>query len=269
MPNLTPEEMKFNELNFQNAKYSKTRLDPELITTDVQKFEKEFLTDKEKGGKARGLLFRSAVNHLDLNNIKGKNVLDYCCGRGDLGIYLAQKGANVYGFDVSEAAIKCAVSKAKTNNVCTQFEVMDAEYLRYPDNFFDYIIGFEALHHVILYDRMPEELKRVMRPGSKAIFAENWGADNFFFQTGRRFTSLYRAKSATRGEVILSKKLLMQRMNTFESTTIQPLSFLYLLKKYVHNKTALKSFRKIDSKLINNTSWIADYCGEAVIVFEK
>ena len=96
-----------------------------------------------------------AVQELLKYGIKGRRILDYCCGRGELGVYLAMKGATVYGFDFSEKAIELANFKAKVNDVRVGFEVMDAEQLLYPDGYFDFVIGFDALHHVIVQPRVP------------------------------------------------------------------------------------------------------------------
>jgi SAM-dependent methyltransferase len=50
--------------------------------------------------------------------------------------------------------------------------VMDAGRLDYENEEFDVVVGHGALHHVIKYPNVFEELHRVMKPGSKAYFLE-------------------------------------------------------------------------------------------------
>lgn len=179
------EQFKKNELLFQNNKYGKRGLASEAHKTSIDVFYQKFLTPKHlKCGNDRGLLFNKAVDELLKYNIKDKRILDYCCGRGDLGIFLAQKGANVCGFDFLEKAIEIAKFKAEINKLNVKFEKMDAENLLYANDYFDLIIGFEALHHVILYPKVVSELKRIVREGGKIIFAEPWGGAIQFFKFG-------------------------------------------------------------------------------------
>src|SRR5262245_36862158 len=166
-PTVDYTELKKNELAFQNEKHSKSSLQRETRKTTVEEFERRFLTPIHLGGDSRGLLCGLALQELLRHDIRGKRILDYCCGNGYLGVFLAMKGASVYGFDLSDKAIEWARSKAQANNVEVDFAAMDAEELRYPDGFFDFVIGWEALHHVILYPKAPLEMARVTKSGGK------------------------------------------------------------------------------------------------------
>lgn len=264
------QKMKENELVFQNNKYGRTPLNAENHKTTQELFGKKFLTPKEEGGTSRGLLFKKAVSKLLQTDIEGKKILDYCCGRGDLAIYLSQHGAEVYGFDISKNAIQVANLKAAVNQQKIDFRVMDAENLNYPDQFFDYIIGFEALHHVILYENFPPEMNRVLKKGGKIIFAENWGGDNVLFQLGRKLSSLKKHKSNERGEVILNKKLITQKVQKdFCQITVTSFSLFYTLKKYINNKFVLKLLRSVDDKILKLFPFLSKFCGEAVIILRK
>jgi len=264
------ETMKKNEINFQNIKYGKTLLDEEKHKTTPEKFEQEFLTPKENGGTIRGNLFGRAIEKLLTEDIKGKRILDCCCGRGDLALYLSQIGMEVYGFDISEKAIEVARYKASSNKQDIKFDVMDAENLEYTDNFFDYIIGFEALHHIILYKNVPAELQRVLRENGKIIFAENWGYDNIILQFFRKAFTLKKNSSATRGEVILNEKIVTENFrNYFGNIVIEPFSFIYILKKIIKNRMVLKIFKLFDKHLMKLFPLLSNYCGESVIIFTK
>lgn len=263
-------KLKENEINFQNAKYERTLLQDEINIITPSEFEKSFLTPVHLGGHKRGLLFERAVKDLLSNDIEGKKILDYCCGRGDLGIYLAMKGAIVSGFDLSNKAIEIAQKKAIINHVNIDFRVMDAAELSYPDNYFDFVIGFEALHHVIIFPNVPSELTRILKHNGKAIFAENWGSGNLLFQLIRKETTLRKNRSAERGEVILGMKLLHSSFDhDIYNIIVDSFSLLYLAKKYINNRSILRSLLWFDHKILRLMPFLKNYCGEAVITLEK
>jgi ubiquinone/menaquinone biosynthesis C-methylase UbiE len=270
MLELNKSELKANEHTFQNAKYAKTSLQEEQHKTSLEDFERLFLTPIHLGGShSLGLLFSRALGELFKNELRGRRVLDYCCGRGDLAVYLAKKGATVYGFDFSEKAIQIARLKARVNNVPVTFEVMDAEHLLYPDEYFDFAIGFEALHHVALHPQVPSELARVLRPGGEGIFAENWGGNNLLFQLWRNSTTLHRNQSASRGEVILHNAMLERFRGEFSGVAVEPLSLFYMSKKYLKNQSLLKALLKLDEASIRMMPFLKNYCGEAIIRFSR
>src|SRR5712664_3756530 len=105
-----------------------------------------------------------------LGSMEGARVLDYGCGSGKLGMYLSLQGASVCAFDLSAEGIQVADVAAAQYGVTAKFEQMDAEDLRYPDSFFDLVVGFGVLHHVIKYPKAASHLHRILKPGGRAIF---------------------------------------------------------------------------------------------------
>jgi SAM-dependent methyltransferase len=125
----------------------------------------------EKG--KRGRLWRSFWETADLN---GAVVLDYGCGRGGFSQMLAGLGARVYGIDISPQLIgnARAYSSSEGGNGSSgsvQFVISDAHQTPFPDNFFDYVLGNGALHHLNL-DKAFAEILRILKPGGKARFME-------------------------------------------------------------------------------------------------
>lgn len=113
-----------------------------------------------------------------LGDLHGRDLLDAGCGDGWLSVILAKRGANVWGYDISASAIETAHGRATQNNVAdrTHFDVASAYQLPYPDARFDVVIGQAILHHLGDKDQLARELKRVMRPGAKAVFSEPFAA---------------------------------------------------------------------------------------------
>ena len=110
-------------------------------------------------------------------NCPGKKVLDYCCGNGEDGLIIAQNGATqVTGIDISDVSIKNCQTLAEKNGVAarTEYKVMDAEKTDFPDNSFDVITEYGALHHLDLEKAM-SELAIIVRPDGKVICNEALG----------------------------------------------------------------------------------------------
>lgn len=250
---------KRNELQHQDRKYGRSR----PVGYTRESFEQEYLLPIHRGGTARGELYSRAF----ARRPSGR-VLDYACGRGHLAIRLAmEQGNEVSAFDVSPEGIRVAREQAALSGVSVDFHVMDAEHLGFESESFDGVIGFEALHHVIVYPRMGQELHRVLKPGGRAVFAENWGSDNPIFDLWRQHTSLRKHNSSERGEVILNRRMLDQALAPYFDIEVETFSLGYMLKKYLRSPrlcAALYGFDRVLKRLP-----LDNYCGESVIVLTK
>src|SRR5258708_21773555 len=105
-----------------------------------------------------------------LANCAGLRVLEYGCGTGSNAFALAARGAKVIGVDISNTAIELAQKQAAASDNL-QFQLGYAEALDFPAEMFDLVCGTSILHHLDL-ERALTELKRVLKPGGRAIFYE-------------------------------------------------------------------------------------------------
>jgi ubiquinone/menaquinone biosynthesis C-methylase UbiE len=122
-------------------------------------------------------------------NCSGAQVLDLCCGNGGDSIFLAKEcNASVTGCDLSDVSIGncCALAAQEEMTEKIRFEIEDAENLSYPDNSFDIVTEYGALHHVDL-PKVYAEIARVLRPGGRAICNETLG-HNYAIALYRRIT---------------------------------------------------------------------------------
>ena len=78
--------------------------------------------------------------------IVGTDIIDIGCGSGDNSIYLASKGFNVTGVDVSPKAVSISTKKAKANNVVVDFVALDAFKLSKLNKKYDMVIDYGLLH---------------------------------------------------------------------------------------------------------------------------
>jgi ubiquinone/menaquinone biosynthesis C-methylase UbiE len=118
--------------------------------------------------------FRRNDEAHSLYDANGADVLDYGCGPGYLAKHLIADGArSVTGIDVSDAEIEQARERATADGVAdrTRFLVEDAHAMSFPDGSFDVIVGDSILHHLELRKALLE-IRRVLRPGGRAVFLE-------------------------------------------------------------------------------------------------
>ena len=92
---------------------------------------------------------------------KGK-ALDICCGAGTNTVYLAEKGFQVTGIDISSKAVEYARKKAEQANVKINFMVQNFLKLPFKDEEFDFVFDMGCFHHVEVEDRNTF-IKRVRR----------------------------------------------------------------------------------------------------------
>ncbi len=144
--------------------------------------EKEFHNETFAGDtrKAAKKYYKSASLSKDYyhrlleEGIEGKKVLEYGCGPGSAAFRLAELGGEVHGIDISDVAIKQSQEQAAEMNLNLDFQVMDAENLKFEDQSFDLICGSGILHHLDL-KRSYSEIRRCLKPGGRAVLFEPLG----------------------------------------------------------------------------------------------
>jgi len=111
-----------------------------------------------------------------LGDVRGRRLLDLGCGPGELAVWLAQQGAAVVARDISAGMIGIARALARRCGVEGRiaFDAGPGEELPYADGSFDAVFGHDVLHHMEI-GRALGEVRRVLRPGGVAVFAEPLG----------------------------------------------------------------------------------------------
>lgn len=106
----------------------------------------------------------------EIGDVCSKKVLDCGIGIGKSSVFLAQKGAEVFGFDISSQMVRVAKNRAKRVNVFR----MRTECLGFKDEQFDAVFGIHILHHTNIKKSI-SEIYRVLKKGGKGVFVENFG----------------------------------------------------------------------------------------------
>ena len=100
----------------------------------------------------------------------GMRVLDAGCGEGTLSIYMAKKGAQVVGCDLSVPNIAASKKYAQQESITgIVFLVADLEALPFGDNDFDLVVSSHVLEHLPDFDKGLLEIMRVSK--KRAVIA--------------------------------------------------------------------------------------------------
>lgn len=107
---------------------------------------------------------------------QGRQVLEYGCGPNSYAFWLARRGAQVIGIDISDTAIEQMRERSQHRPFPERvsFQRMNAEELEFPANSFDVICGRAILHHLDLTKSFAE-IARTLKPDGHAVFVEPLG----------------------------------------------------------------------------------------------
>ncbi len=91
--------------------------------------------------------------------------LDVACGTGENAIFLAKKGFDVDGIDISDVAIKIARETAKKEGVTVNFKPCPVEVFSWKPEAYDLIVNFYFLERSLF-----PKILRSLRRGGVLIF---------------------------------------------------------------------------------------------------
>ncbi len=112
------------------------------------------------------------VELVQSGKLKPCKAIDLGCGAGNYAIYLAGKGFDVTGVDISPVAIKHAWENALKKGVKCRFLVTDLlGDLHEIDETFDFAYDWELLHHIFPGDRetYAKNVHKLLNPGGKYL----------------------------------------------------------------------------------------------------
>jgi ubiquinone/menaquinone biosynthesis C-methylase UbiE len=218
----------------------------------------------------KSLIFQTMLEKL--GDIQGKRVLEYGCGSGWFTKKLAEKGAEVWAFDISAEAVDLTRSFLERENLSqnVHLDQMAAEDLTYDSRLFDLAVGNAVLHHVDLPLAMGQ-MKRVLKDGGRALFNEPLG-HNPFLTLYRRTTPNLRSKD----EKPLSfrdLKIIESNFNYFEHeefyfTAIASASWHFLGSDSLMLKTR-DFLLQLDEKLLRYFPFLRRYCWYTILECRK
>lgn len=109
-------------------------------------------------------------------DLRGKRVLDVGCGRGELVLQSALRGADAWGIDYAHAAVEIAakaLESAESDVPRDRMHVaqMDVKALEFDDGYFDVVFMMDVVEHLYPAElgQTFEELRRALRPGGLLV----------------------------------------------------------------------------------------------------
>lgn len=107
-----------------------------------------------------------------VNRLKyGERVLDIGSGVGTIDFYLASKGKNITGIEISSKAIFAARESAKVLGLESNTEFIKGEFLNWKhDGHFDLVICSEVLEHLKDDNKAIGKIYKLLKKGGLAIF---------------------------------------------------------------------------------------------------
>jgi len=108
-------------------------------------------------------------------DLNGKRVLDVGCGRGELVIQSALRGADAWGIDYAQAAVEIASRALDEVDGAARGRMrvaqMDVKSLDFDDAFFDVVFMMDVVEHLYPHELAAafDELHRAIRPGGLLV----------------------------------------------------------------------------------------------------
>lgn len=126
---------------------------------------------KTRGIVQEGVLFTVERAATLMNQQQCSTVLDLACGTGRHTMYLAEKGFNVFGLDISNTAID--ITKNRLRESCLKNVTLKQGSMfniNFPDNYFDAVICVWSTGHGMKSDvkKNVEEMFRILKKGGIA-----------------------------------------------------------------------------------------------------
>jgi len=203
-----------------------------------------------------------------LGDVRGQRVVDLGCGPGDFSIFVARHGAQVEAVDVAHAALEITRQRADANGVeaLVHTHLMPAERLDFPAETFDWVLGFGVLHHTELAV-LGAEVRRVLKPGGKALFREPLGA-NPVLEFARRHLP-YRGKYHSQHERPLTYADIVLLGSFFRTTVIREFYLLSSLSRLLGGERGMffRLLWAVDGFLLRHLPFLRRFCRYVVVEY--
>jgi SAM-dependent methyltransferase len=206
----------------------------------------------------------------ELGDVAGMRVVDFGCGSGANTALLAGRGAHVWGIDISEDLLHLAQRRLAVSGRPdgATFIAGSAHDMPFPDGSIDLVFGIAILHHLDL-ELVSREVRRVLKPGGRAIFQEpvrNSAVIRFM-----RSLIPYRAPDISPYERPLTDAELKRFASGFSRCSVRAFALPHVQVGQVAPvlKNHWRTWYAWDRELLDRAPWLARYASIRVISLTK
>ncbi|HEX4567727.1 MAG TPA: class I SAM-dependent methyltransferase [Vicinamibacterales bacterium] len=206
----------------------------------------------------------------ELGEVSGMRVVDFGCGSGANTALLAGRGAHVWGIDISEDLLRLGQRRLAVSGRAdgATFIAGSAHDMPFPDDSIDLVFGIAILHHLDL-ELVSREVRRVLKPGGRAIFQEpvrNSAVIRFL-----RSLIPYRAPDISPYERPLTDAELKRFASGFSRYSVRAFALPHVQVGQVAPvlKSHWRTWYAWDLELLYRAPWLARYASIRVISLTK
>src|SRR5262249_62001945 len=157
-------------------------------------------------------------------------------------------------------------ARAEANDVRIVFLCAAAESLPFADSSFDRVWGNAVLHHLDL-GQAARELRRVLRPGGRAVFCEPWGGNPLLNWARARLP--YPGKSRTPDERPLRPRDLRPLRKVFPGLTVRGFQLLSTVRRRLRPGRLTASLERMDERLLTRFPALQRFCRYIVLTLPR
>lgn len=162
---------------------------------DARKYDKKNKSERSK-------LFDRFI----LANIKkNAKICDLCCGSGNMIELLKNKSKEIIGIDASSEMIKICKEKFHKNKKVKVF-LSSAAKINQKNNYFDYVITRDGLHHLEDKKSVINETFRVLKPKGRLILIDRYYHNKFVYYFKEILKLIFKFDKHILNHFILSKE---------------------------------------------------------------
>jgi 2-polyprenyl-3-methyl-5-hydroxy-6-metoxy-1,4-benzoquinol methylase len=113
---------------------------------------------------------------IPLQRLRDMKVLEIGCGMGLHSELMTRAGADVIAVDISDTSVNATRTRMGLKGLACDVRKMDASSLEFPDDTFDFVWSWGAIHHSAQTGRIIREIHRVLKPaGETRLMVYNLG----------------------------------------------------------------------------------------------
>jgi SAM-dependent methyltransferase len=199
--------------------------------------------------------------------LRNTTILNCGCGGGFEAQVLAESGASVVGFDISQLRVEAAATRFALGKLSGFFYRGDASVLPFPDESFDLVLYHDSLHHIPI-EEIPvaiREAARVAKIGV-VILEPHDSPLGMFLETIGISTSIEKSGNY----VFRFRKSLMKFWGSQNSMALVNYSVLFTIKEHRAKMYAIPVVGWVIYRLLRLLGVVLAPVGnEACIIYEK